>query len=306
MVSPEARENSPDLKDSGKILTMWCERAQRYEVGKPGLDHFWYNQAEALGKESLKVVCSEHGEKPALKLLDLVDGLNLETQANLLFLGKKDAPTLIEASETSLKQLTLQKLIQNFRHKSDNLHFQEGIYRKVVKKMLEIKFPGQKASELMKKFPSASSRPVGFLTREIDLALQKGPDVLLEAFNFIPPEEIESYDFDKRLEFEKRARSEGQMPVTRIYKFTGAVQAVGFRDFCGQRSANLWGKSFVNNEEDGSVTLILQGLPGILDEYMSDFCQAATKNLGIPLPTMSLEKEDPMVRGKALKKLFKR
>lgn len=300
MSRSETRENTPESKDLEKILTIWQKREQRYKDSSSLYLDFCSNDAGEIGKKNLEAIFSKCGRESALKLLGLVDGLNLEIQARLLSLGREDAPILIKAIEASRRQPTAWESIKKHiwpKTSPPSKSSQKELYRGVVREMLTVKFPDQETPRLMEKLPSVSDLWYDEFFGTAGVALQKGPDFLLEVFNFIPPEEFMPDKFDKRLEFEKRAREKGQRPVKRKYKFTGTVHGVGFRDFCRQKtSSDLWGKMLsAKNEEDGSVTVVVRGLPTALDNCMTGFCQAAVNELGIPLPMMSLEKEDPVM-----------
>ena len=109
-----------------------------------------------------------------------------------------------------------------------------------------------------------------------------------------------------RLKFENKVNGEGCASVTRVYELKGEVQGVGFRDFCDMRVSDPRVNCFPMNMKDRStVRVVLQGQSDILDEYMTNLCQEATKKLHISLPMVSLKKEGPIVTGRKFKILFK-
>lgn len=48
---------------------------------------------------------------------------------------------------------------------------------------------------------------------------------------------------------------------------TGEVQGVGFRDFVRTTARHLGINGYVHNEEDGTVTIVAEATPDVLDEF---------------------------------------
>ncbi|PJC28232.1 hypothetical protein CO054_01160 [Candidatus Shapirobacteria bacterium CG_4_9_14_0_2_um_filter_39_11] len=100
------------------------------------------------------------------------------------------------------------------------------------------------------------------------LAQKEGPDFVLEIFNLIPPEQISRRNFEQRLVLERRLREHPEQNIEREIKVRGVIQDVNFREFC-KRRAFTWGitHGFARNEPDGSVMILVQSYPSILDAF---------------------------------------
>lgn len=84
----------------------------------------------------------------------------------------------------------------------------------------------------------------------------------------------------------------GEALVRRRYRYVGQVQGVGFR-WTSQRIANSLGISgWVRNEDDGSVTLVLQGT----QDQLGAFATALAENLSrYARYTMADRADEPVV-----------
>ncbi|MEK9178477.1 MAG: acylphosphatase, partial [Patescibacteria group bacterium] len=130
-----------------------------------------------------------------------------------------------------------------------------------------LKFPDQNVAGFIASLPSPSDPGIEALA----LAREKGPDYMLAAFEFIPPDQVSRRNFKKRLEIEQTAREKGEQKAERVIRVTGGIQDVGFRGFC-QKRAWIWGITggSATNEFDGSVTVLIQGCPSILEAYSKE------------------------------------
>jgi acylphosphatase len=56
--------------------------------------------------------------------------------------------------------------------------------------------------------------------------------------------------------------------------FFGRVQGVGFRATCVQTARHHEVAGWVKNLSDGSVEMVVEGQPAVLDRYIADVCEA--------------------------------
>lgn len=71
--------------------------------------------------------------------------------------------------------------------------------------------------------------------------------------------------------------AEGRALIRRRYRYVGQVQGVGFR-WTSQRIANALGiAGWVRNEDDGSVTLVLQGTQDQLGAFATKLAETLSR-----------------------------
>lgn len=259
--------------------TQWDERVtlSKENQARPeyGYGHYYdsnYEKYRAAGQTLIQKVWEKHGELTLGQILVGIQIFNLETQICLLEIGATDdASYLLE----SLGSFVISDDEQEWRRVNPNrdILMQAESYHKIVIDMLRQKFPNQDLAEFEAKLPPPIRK--GYIywepTSVMTIALKRGPQEMLSIFEFIPPKELSLSNFDKRLEIERRVRETDCQPVEREFSYWGEVQGVNFRSFCDSM-AGIWGVTgFARNEYNGSVTVVLQGYPEILDAYREYF-----------------------------------
>ncbi|KKU87812.1 MAG: hypothetical protein UY16_C0018G0017 [Candidatus Gottesmanbacteria bacterium GW2011_GWA2_47_9] len=123
---------------------------------------------------------------------------------------------------------------------------QEGLYRIVVSEAVRQKFPGDAVDTLAALLPEAKDaiNDASSAMMALEIGLSRGPQVLLDGLPYIPIDQVSTINY----------------------------ALVAFR----------WGvKGFARNELDGSVTVVIQGFPSILEGYLKDFRNHAHKKVHI-------------------------
>lgn len=77
----------------------------------------------------------------------------------------------------------------------------------------------------------------------------------------------------------------------RKYRVTGRVQDVWFRSFCSNIAYPLHISGYAKNEHDGSVTVLVQGDPGLLDSFLETLKEIAAKDDEIVIRDIELVSE---------------
>lgn len=261
MSRPEASTNEAKFK---QLIQGWRERCGKHrQAHKEDWGTAFYPDWMNRGEERITELLQQHGEERVSRILDCIEGLSLTTQLHLLRLCQtEDAPHLIAALETVYPPEERGRREYKYDH-----YLQRDHLYQIEEAILRLKFPDQDIAGFVASLPS----PSGPGLEAMALAREKGPDYILAAFEFIPPEQVSRRNFKKRLEIEKKAREEGEQKAERVIRVTGGVQDVGFRGFCRKR-AFFWGitEGFARNEFDGSVTVLIQGCPSILEAYSEE------------------------------------
>lgn len=255
------------------IERRWSARVKTHkEAHRESWGTAFYGKWQRTGEEKLTVILNRHGEETLERLLDGIQGLSLTTQLHFLELGTgEDVSYLVRALD--LVYPANERKVRKYQYD----HYLQGEHhRRVLDEMLKLKFPNQDINKFTEALSATSS-----VVEAVEIALAKGPDYMLDAFGYIPPEQVSKKNFDRRLEIEKRARETKAVQTERKYRVRGNVQDVGFRGFC-QARAKIWGiTGFARNEFDGSVTLCLQGYPEIQDAYMESLETDVRRDLEI-------------------------
>lgn len=261
MSRPEASTNEAKFK---QIIQGWRERCGKHRrTHKEDWGTAFYPEWMNCGEEKITELLQQHGEERVSRILDCIEGLSLTTQLYLLRPGQtEDIPHLIAALETVYPPEERGKRKYDYDH-----YLQRDHLYQIEEAILRLKFPDQDITGFVASLPSLSDPGLEAMA----LAREKSPDYMLAAFEFIPPEQVSRRTFEKRLEIEQAAREEGEQKAERVIRVTGGVQDVGFRGFCRKR-AFFWGitEGFARNEFDGSVTVLIQGYPSILEAYSEE------------------------------------
>lgn len=233
----------------------------------------FYERCRETGRAIIQEIWQRHSGETLAQILAGIQNLNLKTQIELLKITATDDVNYLIAA---LNSLALPDEQEDKRQNKDNW-LQEVSYRRLVNHMLRQKFPDQDPTSFEAKLPVLNGLIHWEPTSVMTIALARGPQRMVDIFEFISPEELSSSNFEKRLELEKKARGSGSRPVEKTIICKGQIQDVGFRSFCSS-IARVWGVTgFARNESDGSVTVVLQEYPEILDAYEQDF-QEESKN----------------------------
>lgn len=293
MARPEHTDgNSSELTI---ILQRWNDMIKVHQT-EHSMVHDWgglhpiYIKDSRAGEAMIANICSQIGLEATRSLVDDVSNLGLTTQLQIMMLAGSEAQEARILSE-ALSGLALGKTSPNESNWPDH-YLEERAYREVLTKMLEIKFPDEKLEELIKLLPEAkdvlkdgTSRTQAMEALKISLRL--GPNKLISSLDFIPLEQLSDKNFAKRLAIEKSLSEQDSVPVQREYIFRGQVQDVGFRAQC-RSVARRWGlRGFARNEFDGSVTVVVQGYPELINTFLEDFSTHARENMRI-----SFDRED--------------
>jgi len=262
MSRPEAHSNKLNPE---KLIQGWRERCGEHWRGDSGT---YYSEWQAEGEDKITRLLRQYGEEAASRILAGIEGLSLTTQLYLLRLGQtKDAPHLITVLETVYppEERGKRKYESDFSLQEDHLY-------QIEEAILKLKFPDEDTAGFVALLPPP--KKTSLLSPRIEaleLAREKGPDYMLIAFEFIPLEQISRRNFEKRLEVERRLREKPEPKVEREIRVTGKVQGVYFRNFCKER-AWIWGITggWARNEWDGSVTVLIQGPPSILEAFLDE------------------------------------
>lgn len=261
MTYPEVNTNEANFE---KVIQGWRERCGKHrQAHRESWGTAFYSDWMKRGEEEITELLQQLGEETVSRILDCIEGLSLTTQLYLLRFGQtEDTSYLVTALETVYppEERGIRKYEYDHYLQRDHLYQIEEL-------ILRSKFPDQDVDGFISSLPSPSESGMEALA----LAREKGPGFMLAAFEFIPPEQVSRRNFEKRLEVEKSAREKGEQKVERIIRVTGGIQDVGFREFCRKR-AFFWGITggFARNEFDGSVTILLQGYPSILEAYSEE------------------------------------
>lgn len=274
-----------ERKESVRInpfLVQWDERVAVTKEQQLKLQneygHYYdsrYEKYRVTGQTLVQKIWEKHGESTLGQILERIEIFNLETQICLLGISTTDDVGYLLEFLGPLGSFVISSEEQEMRRLNPNrdIIMQNDSYNRIVIGMLRKKFPNQDLAEFEAELPPSPGKgniywePINVMT----IALERGPQEMLSIFEFIPPEELFLGNFEKRLEIERRVRETGCQPAEREFCYRGEVQGVGFRDFCGG-IAKIWGVTgFARNEDDGSVTLVLQGYPEILDAYREYF-----------------------------------
>lgn len=258
MAHPEAPTNETRFE---RLIQEWQERCGEHrQTHKEDWGTAFYSDWMKRGEEEITGLLQQHGEEVGRRILDCIEGLSLTTQLYLLRFGQtEDTSYLVTALETVYppEERGIRKYEYDHYLQRDHLYQIEGV-------VLNLKFPDQDVDGFISSLPSPSESGMEALV----LAREKGPGFMLAAFEFIPSDQVSRRNFEQRLEVEKSARERGERKVERIIRVTGGIQDVGFRGFCQER-AWIWGITggWARNEWDGSVTVVVQGPPSILEAY---------------------------------------
>jgi len=265
--------------DSGRVIQKWLARCREHrQAHKEDWGTAFYSEWRTDGEEKIARLLQQHGEETTSRILGYIEGLSLTTQLHLLRLGQtEDIHHLTAALEVVYPSEKRGMRKYEYDH-----YLQEDHLYQIEEAILRLKFPNQNIAGFVALLPPPKKARSRFSSspgmEAMELAREKGPDYMLAALEFIPPKQVSRRNFEQRLEIEKMAREQGEQKTERVIRFTGYIQDVGFRGFCQER-ALIWGitEGFARNEFDGSVTVLIQGCPSILEAYSEeeDFKQHA-------------------------------
>ncbi len=71
--------------------------------------------------------------------------------------------------------------------------------------------------------------------------------------------------------------------------YSGRVQGVGFRFTCERLAAGFDVAGYVRNERDGTVLLVAEGEPDVLEQFLAAIRTAMNRNIR----SVSVEREEP-------------
>ena len=277
---PGGLENKPV-----RVETVWAQRCQslfkthesaRY-LGSPKLRDASLQKTIASGEKIIQEITQVHGKETVESLLREVDGASLWCQLDLLHLAQ-DLPQTVNPTYliNALKWVPKETREdwKNIFSPQDKLYDYvleeilsqrdgEDQFARFKKRVWEVKLSPEEESHKIHK-------PYQWRTI-LKTAIDKGLPFMMEALDFIPPEEIFPENISERLALEREIRVTGEKPVEREIIFSGTVQDVGFRGKCWE-VAKKWGvKGLARNEIDGTVTVIIQGEPKRLSRFWEEF-----------------------------------
>ncbi|OGG28349.1 hypothetical protein A3A64_01900 [Candidatus Gottesmanbacteria bacterium RIFCSPLOWO2_01_FULL_48_11] len=287
MFSPKENERASGSDDGGigsvNYRTLWQDRvvshqrahANRFDWGSR---HIVYE--EDTVKQGTAYFCTladQVGGEAATTVLHNLEPFGISTQLLILDLAiQTDNGSYIA---DALKHIAVPPPGESWQ---DHL-IQEGLYRIVVSEAVRQKFPGDAVDTLAALLPEAKDaiNDASSAMMALEIGLSRGPQVLLDGLPYIPIDQVSTINYFRRLELEKHARALSEKPSEMEIQYRGHVQDVGFRANCAL-VAFRWGvKGFARNELDGSVTVVIQGFPSILEGYLKDFRNHAHKKVHI-------------------------
>jgi len=258
----EALQRKPD--HLGGLWATRCRDQRRIDAQRTPTSRGWqnerFNELCQNGIQCIKEILKAHGEEITTSLIEneALEDLNIVTQLEVLSLAQSESPLLIINALNSIPE-------EERKDWRDALYRQNKFYEDFLAEVLSQR--DKEDFERVVKKVKEGDPLIGHRWKWIlDLCRQRGSKFMTEALNIIPPYQISSKKIDQRLKLEKRLLENEETPVERRVTFRGYVQDTGFRGRC-QDSAEEWGitTGWVRNEQDGTVTLVVQGEPSRLD-----------------------------------------